>query len=144
MARAKPKVEQQETKKKMGFISEPLDDVREAQVAPEGEYDLRIRKATQKESKKGTDMVEVMLVFEDKDVDAPPIFHYVLSWDSSTPDEQVASRKREIKRFQAVFDLEDGWEVDDLVGQTGTCMVTQDEGDDNVVRNRLKLPRIKE
>lgn len=148
MARAKAAAKAVEDKpqkaSKMSFISETLDDVREAQAAPEAEYDLRIAKATKKKSKKGNDMMEVMIVIEDRDVDAPPIFMYLLGWDRDTADEEVIRRKREIKRFCSVFDVPHDFDEEDLLGQTGSCLVIQEEDDSGEVRNRLKLPRIKE
>jgi hypothetical protein len=144
MASRKPKTTEVK-ERKVGFINESLDDIKEAAPAPEGEYDLRITKANRKESKKGTDMIECVIVFEDGDVDAPPIFHYLLSWDENTSEEEIIRRKRGIKRFCAVFDVDPSdFDETDLKGQTGTCPVVQEEGDDGEVRNRLKLPRIKE
>jgi hypothetical protein len=127
----------------MPFITESLDDVSEAKPAPEFEYDLRIVKATRGPSKKGNDMITVMLAFADG-TDAPPFYHYLISWDADTPDEQILNRKRELKRFIACFDLREDFEVEDLPGETGTSFVVQEEGDDGIVRNRLKLPRIKD
>lgn len=127
----------------MPFIKESLSDVTEARPAPEGEYDLRIIKAKDEPSKKGNDMITVMIGFADG-TDAPPFYHYLLGWDSDTPEEQAMNRKREIKRFCAVFDVAEEFDAPDLVGETGTCFVSQEEGNDNIVRNRLKLPRLKD
>lgn len=127
----------------MPFIEESLKDITESRPAPEGEYELRILKATRKESKKGLDMIEVMLGFADG-TDAPPFFHYLLSWDNTTSDDQIMNRKREIKRFCAAFDVPEEFDAEDLVGETGTSFVSQEEGDDEIVRNRLKLPRLKD
>ncbi len=127
----------------MPFIKESLSDVQEARPAPEGEYDLRILKATQGESKKGNDMITCLIGFADG-TDAPPFGHWLLGWDSKTDDEEVMRRKREIKRFCAVFDIPEDFDAEDLKGETGRCFVVLDEGDDEVIRNRLKLPRLKD
>jgi hypothetical protein len=127
----------------MPFIKESLADVRERRAAPEGEYDLRIMKATDAPSKKGTDMITVQIGFADG-TDAPPFYEYLMGWDSDTPDDQISMRKLTIKRFCAVFDVSEDFDAEDLVGETGNCMVTQEEGQDGMVRNRLKLPRLKD
>lgn len=127
----------------MPFIKESLDDVQEAQPVPEGEYDLRIVKAEEKESKKGNEMVQVMIVVEDQEYpNAAPINHFLLGWDGVEPDIE-RMRKLEIKRFCACFDVPTDFEAEDLVGQTGRCFVTQEEGDDGNTYNRLRLPRLK-
>jgi len=128
----------------MPFINESLEDVHESTPAPEGEYDLVVLKATNAPSKKGTDMITVMIGFEDRALDAPPFYHYLLGWDSDTPEDQVINRKREIKRFCACFDIAEGFDAEDLVGERGTSFVGQETGNDDIVRNRLKLPRLKE
>jgi hypothetical protein len=129
---------------KMPFITESLDDVREPQAAPEGEYELRIVKATRGPSKKGNDMITAILVFEDQDLAAPPFAHYLIGYDEDTDKDQIRNRKLEWKRWCACFDLPEDCDESDMVGQTGMSFVNQEEGDDGVVRNRLRLPRLKE
>ncbi len=146
MARAKAKAEPKaEERKRMPFIRESLDDVSEAHPAPEAEYDLRVLKSKQKESKKGNDMIELLIGFDDG-TDAPPFFHYLLGWDSDTDEEQVISRKREIKRFCAAFDAPEDFEAGDLTGCTASkIFVKQETSDhDGVTRNRMVLPRLKD
>lgn len=131
--------------RKMGFISVPLDDVQEAQPAPEGEYDLKIIKAVEGKSRAGTKMVTITIAFDDTDAgDAGPFMHWLRDPGDIDDDDQKKMAALEAKRFQQVFDLSDDWEADDLVGETGNCFVGQETGDDNVTRNRLRLPRIKE
>jgi hypothetical protein len=127
----------------MPFIKEALDDVTESKPAPEGEYDLRILKAIDKPSKSGTEMITLMLGFEG-DVDAPPFYHYLMNWDADTPAEQISMRKLEIKRFCVVFDVSEDFDVSDLEGLTGTCFVGQEEGNDGVIRNRAKFPKLRD
>jgi hypothetical protein len=132
-----------EETKKMGFISEDLDDVEESKAAPEGEYDLRIVSAVDKPSKKETPMITVGLKIEDPDVDAPLVRYYLIGWDRDTPEDQVRMRKLEAKRFQECFDAPSGFEADDLIGLTGRSFVNQEEGQDGNIYNRLRLPRLK-
>lgn len=143
---AKRKVEEAKPeKRKMGFISVPLDDVQESQPAPEGEYDLKILKAVAGKSKAGTKMVTVTIGFNDSDAgDAGPFQHWLRDPGDIDDEDQRRMAALEAKRFQQVFDLADDWEAEDLPGEEGRCFVIQDTGDDNVTRNRLRLPRIKE
>lgn len=131
--------------KKMGFISVPLDDVQESLPAPEGEYDLKIIKAVEGKSKSGTKMVTITIAFDDSDAgDAPPFMHWLRDPGDIEDEDQRRMTALEAKRFAQVFDLSDDWEADDLQGETGTCFVGQETGDDNVTRNRLRLPRLKD
>lgn len=131
--------------KKMGFISVPLDDVQESLPAPEGEYDLKIIKAVEGKSKSGTKMVTITIAFDDSDAgDAPPFMHWLRDPGDIEDEDQRRMAALEAKRFAQVFDLSDDWEADDLQGETGTCFVGQETGDDNVTRNRLRLPRLKD
>lgn len=127
----------------MPFISESLDDVQEQTPAAEGEYDVRILKAEAKESKKGDPMIVLTFVFNDRSVEAPPFNHWLMAWSGGTPDEQVNMRKIEIKRFCAAFDLPEDFDPEDCLGQEATLFVTQEVGDDDVVRNRARFPRLK-
>lgn len=129
----------------MPFVSHAMNDVREPEAAPEDQYDLRIVKAERKTSKKGRDMIVATMVIQDSSVDAPPFQLYLLAPGPDDDDNQVRMRLLEIKRFCSVFDLDpENFDEQDLVGQTGSCFVTQETGEDNVVRNRLRLPRLKD
>ena len=128
----------------MPFITHAMSDVREPEAAAEDEYDLRIAKAINKPSKKGRDMITVTIVFADG-TDAPPFYHYMLAPSDDDTEDMVRMRLLEIKRFCAVFDLDpENFDEQDMPGQTGRCYVVQEAGDDNVVRNKLKLPRLKD
>lgn len=130
----------------MAFINAQLDQsVKEPEAAPEGEYDLRIIKANRKESKSGNMMTEVVISVEDEKGVAP-IYHYLIDVTKDTPAQQADMRRLELKRFMQVFGIkhaDDGYDDEDLPGATGRCMLTQEEGDDGIVRNRLRLPRLK-
>lgn len=144
-ARKKSAEAAQPKERKMGFISVPLDDVQESQPASEGEYDLKILKAVEGKSKAGTKMVTVTIGFEDPDAgDAGPFQHWLRDPGDIEDADQRRMAALEAKRFAQVFDLGEDWEADDLAGEQGRCMVVQETGDDNVTRNRLRLPRLKD
>lgn len=128
----------------MPFITEPLDDVHEPTPAPEDEYEVRIVKAEPKEAKSGRDMLVLTFVFTDKTLEAPPFQHFLLKWTDSDDADQVHMRKLDVKRFCDAFDLPLDFEPEDCVGQVASLFVTQEEGDDGVVRNRARFPRLKE
>ena len=138
MARARQQAESDDRP----FITEALDDVHEPQPVPEGEYDVRIVKATQGKSKKGNDMISLFLAIDGED--ASGFGHWLLGWDGDTDEDQVKSRKLEMKRFVAAFDVPVDFTASDLVGQTASVFLMQEEGDDGVVRNRMRLPKLKE
>lgn len=127
----------------MGFITANLDDIREQNAAPEGEYDLRIVKAEEKESKKGKNMAVITFAFEDSSLDAPRFNHYILQPDGED-DGQDLNRMREWKRLCSACGVDTNVDVGDLVGESLTAFVQQDTGDDNVVRNKVRLPHLKD
>lgn len=127
----------------MPFIKESLADVAEPKAAPEGEYELRVVKAVDNPSKKGEEMLTVTFAFDDG-TNAPPFNEYFMGWDDGTDDNQKAMRKLALKRFCACFDVAEDFEPAELKGLTGTSFVIQEAGQDGVVRNRIRLPRIKE
>ena len=129
----------------MGFISLPLEDVKEPEVVPDGNYDLRIIKAEDGRSKAGNDMTSIMIkVEDDRYPDAQVIRHWLTYPDEDTPKDQRYLRLLDIKRFLLAFGIpyEKGFESEDLVGATGKCLVYQEEGDDGNIYNRLRLPRL--
>lgn len=130
----------------MPFITLPIADVKEPKAVAEGEYELRIIDAEDTESKKGNPMTVVKIALE-QHPDAYPIRHYITYPSDDTPPDQINMRVLDIKRFLTCFGVAfegNGFNTEDLVGQTGRCMVTQEDGDDGNVYNRLRLPRLKE
>ena len=132
----------------MPFIKLALDDAKEPEPVGEGMYDLRITKAQDTESKKGNPMTVITIRVEDAGIKNPsPIVHYMTYPDEDLPDEQKNFRLLDIKRFLSVFGIPfdpHGFDTDGLVGATGRAMVIQEEGQDNIMRNKLRLPRLKE
>lgn len=132
----------------MPFIKVPLDDAKEQEAVPEGEYDLRIVKAEDGESKKGNPMTTVMIAIENSGIPNPNIVRHWLTYpDDNTPADQRNMRLLDIKRFLTAFGVpteDGGFNSDDLPGQTARCFLSQEEGDDGQIYNRLRLPRLKE
>jgi hypothetical protein len=132
----------------MPLVKAPLDDDFESQPVPEGNYDLRVISAKDKESKAGNPMTEIMIGIEDGEhPNASPLFYYLnyppkdhewynLMWQANT-------------RFLTIFSIPydgDGFNTDDLEGATGNCFlelnVSEYEGNTSEV-NELRLPRVK-
>jgi hypothetical protein len=132
----------------MGFIKVDLNDAKEAETVPEGEYDLRIIKAEDGESKAGNPMTSVLIKIEDAPIpNASPVRHWLTYPDSKTPADQRNMRLLDIKRFLTCFGVPMtayGFDSEDLVGATGRAYLAQEEGDNGEVYNRLRLPRLKE
>ena len=131
----------------MGFISANLNNVNEPQIVAEGEYDLRIIKKEDTQSKKGNPMTVCYIRIEDAPVSNPQVvIHYLTPPTSDTPAEQREMRLLDIKRFVTLFGVaysDAGFDTDDLLGATARGHLIQEEGDDKVIRNRVKLPRLK-
>lgn len=133
----------------MPFVKLALDDVKEPEPVPEGVYDLRIVKTQDTESKKGNPMTVITIRIEDAGIKNPsPIVHYMTYPDADLPEEQKNFRLLDIKRFLSVFGIPfdpHGFDTDGLQGATANkAMVVQEEGDDKIIRNRIRLPRLRE
>ena len=131
----------------MAFIKIPLDEAKESEAVPEGEYALRIIKVEDGESKKGNAMTTVTIRIEDpKYPEATPVRHWLTYPDSTTPPEQRSMQLLNTKRFLSVFKINignDGFDSEDLNGAEGKCLLVQEQADDGRVYNRLRLPRLK-
>jgi hypothetical protein len=131
----------------MPFVNVALGDAKEPEAAPEGEYDLRIVKSEDGESKAGNPMTTVYIKIEDSAVpNAALVRHWITYPDRQTPPDQVQMRLLDIARFLQCFGIPHegaGFNTDDLLGATGRCFVGQEEADDGNVYNRLKLPKLK-
>jgi len=129
----------------MSFVKINLKTVKEPEIVPEGEYDLRIVKVKDDETKKGEPMTILSIVIENAGIPNPQVvMHYVLYPNGGQYDDM---RALEIKRLLTAFDVgfdEGGFDPQELQGRTAKCLLTQEEGDDKVIRNRMRLPRIKE
>ena len=130
----------------MAFINQNLGDAREAEAVPEGRYELRVVKVTERESAKGNKMYQCMLRIEDSDVKNPaPFNHFIMIAGDQTPVETGELFALNNARFFQTFNIpyeDDGFDDEDLMGASGTCDVQQELDDNNIPRNSLRLPRL--
>lgn len=136
----------------MAFIKVALSDAKESDVVPEGEYDLRIVKAEDKDSKAGNPMTVVMIqIVSEEYPNASPLNHFITYPSDNGSEGGNAMKLRDIARFLQVFSIphtEDGFDTDDLQGAEGNCYLVQEEGQDKngkangMIFNRLNLPRL--
>lgn len=131
----------------MPKIKLELDDVEEAVLVPEGEYDLQVVRVDDGESKKGNEMTTVYIKVLDADVPNPNLVrHWITYPNSETPPDQMQMRLLDIKRFLHCFSIDapDGEvDSDEFLHATGRATIVQEEGDDGNTYNRLRLPRLK-
>lgn len=112
------------TKGFSGFVDVGnLDDVKEPELVPAGDYTLEIIKAEQQLSKNQDMMTHVSFKVLDSGVDNPNIIHtYMLHPNPSEEDEVNNSRKLNFKRLIESFGIElvDGrLDVNLIAGYTG-------------------------
>jgi hypothetical protein len=133
----------------MAKISVPkLNEAREAEAVPEGEYEVRIHSVTEKDSKGGKPMLAVMCLIESADhPDAAPINHYLSLPADDDEERSIKFKNLQIARFCQLFGIEvedDEIDTDDFEGKTATCTLTlepfNDDSDEMV--NRIRLPRL--
>lgn len=130
----------------MSFIKLAIDDIKEGEVVPEGEYDLRIVSAKDGASKAGNEMTTVMIKIEDAGTPNPNLVGHWLVYPADDADaSQKYMRLLDIKRFLQCFGIaiDGGFDSDDLVGQTGRAFLKQEQGENGQVYNRIVLPRLK-
>jgi hypothetical protein len=132
--------------------AEISSDEYEDKIAPEGTYPLRIAKAEYGQTKGGEgkpkrDMVTAMLVIDGADGDGIQPFNEYLVLP--TDNEETKTKRlfmQRLTRFLSIFghsgDFDPEQAASVLTGLTAEAPVTQEEGNDGVMRNRLKLPRI--
>lgn len=128
----------------MPFIKMGLKDAKEAEHVPEGEYDLRIVKAEDKKSKAGNPMTAVTIRIEDPNYPNAQLLNHFLNYPTG---DAVADplRLRDIARFLTLFEVayqDDGFNSEDLVGQTARGLLTIEDGDNGQKFNRLNPPRL--
>lgn len=133
----------------MPFISVKLD-AKEAILAPEGNFPLRIQSCKEKKTGDkskipGEPMLEVMILNEEPDMNYAPVFHTLMIPTPKTDEKNVDMYKLNIQRFLSMFNIagdEGGFDTDDFAGATCNGFLTQEEGDDKVIRNKLRLDRL--
>lgn len=111
----------------MPFIQVALD-AKEALIAPEGRYPLRIiktemAKTGDKSKIPGEPMIKVMISNEEPGKNYAPVFHQLMIITPKTPDDNKQMYKLNIQRFLALFNIKGdstGFDTDDFVGaETG-------------------------
>ena len=136
----------------MAFIKVALD-AKEPEVAPDGEYELRIVKCEEKKTgqsskKPGEPYVSVMIVIEEPGAEYLPIWHTLMIPTKNTDEDNIPRYKLGIQRFLQCFNIPgdaDGFDTDDFAGATGKSNVVQTENDQTgEPRNELRLPRLSE
>ena len=137
----------------MAIIRVPLNKGNEATIAPDGEYELVVRKVERKDSKAGNPMLVLTLGFTQENYELiRHNFNMVLPSDA---DNIVSMKMREMRRFLHLFEIpheieEDGsavFDSDDIAGATANCRVVVTSIDtENGARdvNRIRLPRVRD
>lgn len=135
----------------MPFIPVNLNDAKEPQPAPNGRYDITISSVEEKLSKKGDPMLRVVSELP-TELNAPPIFTYIMlpdpSQDKEVLDRNMLGLKRFMKAFKVPIDPA-GIDTDKLVlelpGYSANLEVTNEVYQETgAVSNQLKIPRIQE
>lgn len=112
----------------------------------EGKYPLRIVKSEFGQSKKGNDMISLTIKIEGPDSDGAALLNHWLTVPEEG-DQYYRMRMRDLTRFFRLFgvdiarDFDFEKDAETLTGLTADCFLTQEESDDGIIRNRLKLPR---
>jgi hypothetical protein len=134
----------------MPLINIDLGQDYEDKPVAEGEYSLRVSNFEGKTSKKAQaagetnpNMYLAMILIEGEEgAGATPIFQNLMLPDGGEYDRW---RLRDIKRFLTVFGVAfeaNGFEPEDVIGQTGKCLVVQENDEKGNPRNQLKLPKV--
>lgn len=130
----------------MSYVKIDLTKTKEPEVAPEGQYPVRIVKVMDSETKKKEPMTVLTLRIEEQAGNNYAPFQHFITYPNGGQYDDM--RSLEIKRLLTLFDVPfdgSGFDADDLLSKTADVLVMQEEGkDDGVIRNRMKLPRIKE
>lgn len=128
-----------------GFINMALSDAKEPTVAPEGEYELLIEKAEHYQSKhSGNYSVRCIIGFTEHP-EFQNIFHYVSLPGSEDAADKVSIKLLMAKRFLTTFGIaheEDGFNVEDFVGATGTMFVKAEVDNEDRESNSISLPKL--
>lgn len=120
----------------------------EAQLVPEGEYDLRCVKA---DYRKDRNQVWINIEVLSSDISNPRDILHILSFGDKKNDDEDAYQFKNLmnQRFLEAFGITydgNGFNTDDILGATATLSVTQVENAKVVGEffNNIKLPPIKQ
>jgi len=138
----------------MPFVEVPVEDAKEPEIVPEGEYEVRCESATEKRNRDDTrDLIVVSVAIMNPPDGCNPqtLFHQI-----ALPNENDSDRGREfmllnLRRFLECFHVPfegGGFNTDDIPGSSGKCRIGLEEVIREGVstgekRNVLVLPRLK-
>jgi hypothetical protein len=128
----------------VSYVKIDLTKAKEPEVAPEGQYDIRCVKVSQTETKKKEPMTVLTLRIEAGDENYAPVQEFITYPNGGQYDDlRTLTLKRILTAFEVPFD-DQGFDTDELLGKTVSVLLVQEEGDDGVIRNRAKWPRVKD
>lgn len=132
----------------MSFIDLPItdmDDIQEDKPVPEGEYNLVISDAKEKNAEDGT-LKGILVICEIQGVEgASNVLHNISLPILGDDDTKVSNKLKFIKRFIQLFKIPvkgNQLNIQDFLGKTAKAMLVQDEYNGNI-SNKIKLPNAK-
>ncbi len=132
----------------MSFIDLPIndiEDIKEDQPVPEGEYTLVISDAKEKQNESG-EIKGILVICEIQGMDnAANVLHNIsLPLPGDDPD-KVTNKLKFIKRFIQLFKIPvkgNQLNIQEFLGKTAKAMLTQEEYQ-GTISNKIKLPNAK-
>ena len=127
----------------MSRLDIALTDVKEPEVAEEGTYDMIVDKAELVEKDNGKVNIVCQILFDGMP-EYSAIWHYISIPTSDDAEKTAVFKKLMLKRFLSAFNVpmdEDGFDVESIVGATGSVPVVQEEYEGRI-SNKLRLPAI--
>ena len=139
----------------MPFIQADFGKDYEDSPVPEGVYDLTIIQAEDQTSKNSkADMVRCLIKI-DGEVEAAPIFHYLVfpiskkqAADRGVEEDdqaKIRNKMRGLSRFLTLFAIpfeNKGFNTEDLIGATASDVPIAQEEYEGQVKNTIKLPPV--
>ena len=124
----------------MGLLQYNLDNVKELATVPEGEYQVRVVNAEMKTSQKtGGQYLNIRLELPDES-DSKGVTHIIMLPAEDDDDKKKNGRLRNLNTFYECFgvDYANGVETEDLIGLTGWGLITEEDGGEYGIQNRVK------
>jgi len=112
----------------MSFIElKGIENAREPEVAPEGEYSLCIINAKVQEKEGKTNIMNVLEI--EGEPEMGNVFHYVSIPGPDDEDDKVKAKMLFARRFFTQFgiDVDGGVDTEQFVGSRALCKLTQEE-----------------
>lgn len=126
----------------MTFIAmQGIDDAREPDVMPEGEYDLVINDAKIRNTEGKNDIMVIIAI--EGEPNAANVFHFVSLPSEDDDDDKVKVKMLFARRFfhQFSIDVDGGVDTEQFVGSRCRGKLTQEEFEDNL-SNKLQVNRL--